>query len=129
MTNRDTLRQRLAEMRALEKGWYDGSGEPVPPPVIAWVEEWLSRDDEDFDGWWMFPCEEGGVSLERQLSDGALMFEDSVRVYAERITHFRGTRRRDGAGAWRWSVWMEHALAAPHECFELDAEPLLSEAP
>lgn len=128
MTNRDALRQRFAEMRALEKGWYYGSGEPVPLPVIEWVEEWLSRDDEDFDGWRMYPTQEGGVHMERQTLDESIVFDDTVRVSADRIVHCRGTRHRGGdlsTTPWLLWVWMEHALAPPHELLDLDVRPTL----
>jgi hypothetical protein len=110
---RHILRARMAELLKLERGWLDGSGEPVPPEVAAWAERWLSEEsDEDLVGLLVHPLEEGGIAIERRRFVDRFDVFDSVRVTKE-ICWLRCV----GDRWFRVTV----ARAPPHELLELSA--------
>ena len=94
----------------------------MPLVAAAWVSQWLSCEDENFDEWIMFPMTTGGVELERQVQQGSLVIMDTVKVCSDRIVHFRGTMRE--SLRWLWTGYWEHSLLTPHECLECDVQPL-----
>lgn len=130
VSNRELLRERFAYLLTLEQDWNkdheddeddEDDGMPIPLAVAVWVNEWLSRDDEDFDGWTIDPLPTGGVELERRSQCGLLVVFDTVKIYSDRIIHRRLTAR---ALKCLWRGYWQHSLQDPHECLEAHAYSL-----
>lgn len=70
------LRSRIEELKQLQQGWLDGSGEPLDSDQLEWLVECLVKH---FHGPglfpYLFPTPEGKVLLEWMIADCSVTLE------------------------------------------------------
>ena len=59
------ISERVAELRGVKKGWYEGEGDPPDPKLLEWLVNVLEKNyPSDIPTPFIYPDLDGGVRLE-----------------------------------------------------------------